>query len=227
MKSSKKEINFPRLLLRMFFRTVIICLLAIIGTLFIFYPRRITGNSMDPTLVENSLYLFDGTRYLFHDIERGDIINFHNHEVNVGMVKRVIGIEGDEIHFQDGYVIINGQRLEEDYLPEETVTYCSKTFIVPEGHVFVMGDNRLGSADSRMFEQPYISEKDIHGKLIGAFVPEFSGIKSLLGCYVYGSCFCIIISNLLSYPFLIKDRRQLLQYKELLMKEQELNGTTV
>ena len=63
--------------------------------------------------------------------ERGDIITFWSDELNEVLVKRAIGLPGDEISFQGGYVYINGEKQEEEYLPARGITESDKTFVVP------------------------------------------------------------------------------------------------
>lgn len=74
----------------------------------------------------------------------------------ISYIKRVIGVSGDKIEFRNGRVYVNDIRLEEDYLPEGAKTYLPEkgmpnSFIVPEGYIFAMGDNREGSSDCRAF----------------------------------------------------------------------------
>ena len=89
--------------------------------------------------------------------ERGDIITFWSDELGQVLVKRVIGLPGDEISFYGGYVIINGELLDEEgYLPALGITECDETFVVPEGCVFFLGDNRTGSLDARFWADPYV-----------------------------------------------------------------------
>ena len=96
--------------------------------------------------------------------ERGDIVTFWNEELNKVLVKRVIGLPGDEISFSGGYVYVNGEQLKEPYLMAQGVTECDETFTVPEGCFFPLGDNRTGSFDARFWETPYIPVSAIQAK---------------------------------------------------------------
>ena len=142
------------------------CLLACFGLAI--KTTVVASGSMEPTLMTGDVNVFNRLAYVKHDIQRGDIITFWSKEGNAQMSKRVIGIAGDHIEFHDGFVFINGLLADESlYLDEDIETNCSKSFDVPEGCVFVLGDNRENSIDSRFFENPYISESDIIGKYLG------------------------------------------------------------
>ena len=67
---------------------------------------------------------------------------------------------------RDRYTYINGEMLDESYLPRQGITQCSASFLVPEGCVFFMGDNRTGSNDARFWKQPYISVDNIRAKVM-------------------------------------------------------------
>ena len=96
--------------------------------------------------------------------ERGDIVTFWSDELGKVLVKRTIGLPGDEVSFRDGYVYINGEKLEEDYLPAQGITACEMTYTVPEGCVFFLGDNRTGSLDARFWFNPYVSVEEIQAR---------------------------------------------------------------
>lgn len=96
--------------------------------------------------------------------ERGDIVTFWSDELGKVLVKRTIGLPGDEVSFQGGYVYINGEKLEEEYLPARGITECEKTFLVPEGSVFMLGDNRTGSLDARFWSDPYVTADEIQAR---------------------------------------------------------------
>lgn len=96
--------------------------------------------------------------------ERGDIITFWSDELDKVLVKRTIGLPGDEVSFADGYVYINGEILDEPYLPAHGITESEETFIVPEGHVFFLGDNRTGSLDARFWSDPYVDVEELQAR---------------------------------------------------------------
>lgn len=126
---------------------------------------RVDGESMLPNLQNEEMLLvnrnayrsveFNGTEYFpFDPPERGDIVVFDPpNRSDKPYIKRIIGLPGDRVTFGDGRVLINGEPLEEDYITERTRCGQRDTcdVIVPEGSIFVMGDNRNNSSDSRVF----------------------------------------------------------------------------
>ena len=111
--------------------------------------------------------------------QRGAIVTFWNDEEGEVLVKRVVGLPGETVSFEGGDVYIDGAQLGEDYLPEGVETLCDKTFQVPEGCVFVMGDNRNMSTDSRKTEIGMVDTRLILGKAYMVIYPlsEFRVIK--------------------------------------------------
>jgi signal peptidase I len=127
---------------------------------------RVDGESMLPNLDNGEMLLVNrnayrsvdvnGTHYYpFDPPERGDVIVFDPPNTNSDKpyIKRVIGLPGEEVTFGDGHVFINGHELEEDYIDERTRCGRSDTcdVVVPQGDVYVLGDNRTNSSDSRVF----------------------------------------------------------------------------
>lgn len=124
----------------------------------------IPTGSMAPTIHPGDFTINNALAYVIGEPQRGDVITFEGEEKL--LVKRIIGMPNDTISFADGKVIVNGEVLEEDYLTSDVKTYSGRTFVVPEGHYFVMGDNRMNSLDSRYMEQPYIERSRIRSKLM-------------------------------------------------------------
>ena len=117
----------------------------------------IPSASMEPTLMVNDRILVDKLSYRFDSIHRGDIVVFakpgdfsDGPGVN-DLVKRVIGLPGDQVSSQDNQVFIDGKPLSEPWLPAGDYTTGIRPQTVPSGQLFVMGDNRNDSADSRVF----------------------------------------------------------------------------
>ena len=143
-------------------------MLAVITLVFVFFFRLngVSGSSMYPTLVDKD-YLVLESNFLYRDAKQGDIVVLYTppfSENDELLVKRVIGLPGDTITFADGYVYVNGEKLEEEYLPVKGVTECDKSFTVPEGCFFPMGDNRTGSNDARSWANPYVKVSAIQAK---------------------------------------------------------------
>ena len=134
----------------------------------IFQLSWVPSGSMETTIPEDTLLISWQLPYMVSDPtpQRGDIVTFWSDELGKLLVKRVVGLPGDEITFQDGYTYINGEMLDESYLPRQGITQCSDSFLVPEGCVFFMGDNRTGSNDARFWKQPYISVDNIRAKVM-------------------------------------------------------------
>ena len=145
--------------------------LAVVFVLFriVFQLAYVPSGSMETTLPTKSLLLGWRLPFVVSDPtpERGDIVTFYSDELGKLLVKRVIGLPGDHITFRDGYTYVNGEKLAEGYVIEQGVTDSSPTeFNVPEGHIFLMGDNRPGSYDCRAFSQPYIPLKKVESRVL-------------------------------------------------------------
>ena len=93
--------------------------------------------------------------------ERGDIVIFRRGGSGKLLCKRIIGLAGETLTISCGTVYIDGEPLGEPYLEHGTVTAGHGEFLIPEGCVFVMGDNRGNSADSRLWDDPFVRISDI------------------------------------------------------------------
>lgn len=153
--------------------------LAFIIRLFLFEPYLVEGSSMDPTLQDGERLFVNKASFMIGDVERGDIVIIDGDEKNIHYVKRVIGLPGDRIEVENHQLLINGQMIEEPYiqLNEEKAakqgTFLMENFksiTVPEHEIFVMGDNRANSMDSRNGLGSIAKEK-IAGKAEFVFFP--------------------------------------------------------
>jgi signal peptidase I len=147
----------------------------------------IPSESMEPALRRDDRVVVDKLLYDFGDVARGDVIVFSKPATQTGdgvadLIKRVVGLPGDSLVIKDGAVFINGSRLNEPYLPPGTFTgqgsgtpvpdesgpppRCGEEdpCVVPEDHVFVMGDNRANSKDSRWTDLGYVSSEQLVGR---------------------------------------------------------------
>ncbi|AVP65479.1 signal peptidase I [Clostridium sporogenes] len=164
----------------------------------VFAKVRVQQSSMENTLLTNEQLVVDKLSYNFAEPKKGDIIIFHENkergtiaqdtlemvdniisifnnnnnsiEKDDRLIKRVVGVPGDEIDIKDGHLYLNGKKLEESYVKGETIKREFKLPIqVPENKLFVLGDNRMISKDSRIFG--LIDYKQVEGKAIYRVYP--------------------------------------------------------
>lgn len=137
----------------------------------------IPSPSMEPTLNVGDRVLVNKLSYRLHDVHRGDVIVFErppgasrggDDEIK-DLIKRVVAIGGDTIESRNQLVYVNGERVDEDYLEPGTPTDNLPRQTIPEGHVFVMGDNRTNSEDSRVFGP--VDEERIVGRAFMRVLP--------------------------------------------------------
>jgi signal peptidase I len=115
-------------------------------------PFTIHQISMEPTLMEGDRILINRLTYHFRDPEAGDVVVFDsplNNEED--LVKRVVAVEGDQVAIHDGSLWVNGIAQDEPYLLEQGFQGEEQETVVPADYVFVLGDNRNNSGDSRIF----------------------------------------------------------------------------
>lgn len=114
----------------------------------------IASGSMLPTLAVGDRVLVNKLSYVFDDVEPGDIVVFDAAwGTDVGpLIKRVVAVEGEVVEGRDGMVVVDGRVLAEDYFSDGSNTSNFAATVVPRGHVWVMGDNRETSQDSRRFQ---------------------------------------------------------------------------
>lgn len=158
-------------------------IIAVLIKTFIFNTTYVLGNSMYPTLHEKDRLFANKLPLYFSGPDRGDIVVLEAPDAeNKDYIKRVIGIGGDTVAIIDGKVYLNGKILEEDYIEEGSYThvYSENYWEVPEGYVFVLGDNREegASKDSRYFGcVPLESIKGIASFRYYPFNDRFGKIK--------------------------------------------------
>ncbi len=150
--------------------------------LFVFRSITVDGDSMNNTLEDQDRVI--ATNFLYTPA-RGDIVVIQADLLRPSIdapygepiIKRVIAVEGDTVKFdfENGIVYLNGEVLEEDYIAEPTVRQLNmvsgRDYVVPEGHVLVLGDNRNNSTDSRDMRVGPVNVDSIMGKAVFRFAP--------------------------------------------------------
>ena len=113
-------------------------------------PVSISSSSMVPTLHPGDVVLVSRSAPQLPELERGDLVTFTSPEDGRRALKRVVGLPGDSVVIKDAVLHVNGSPVDEPYVDSELLdAYYSRTYEVPPGAVFVLGDHRGGSTDSR------------------------------------------------------------------------------
>jgi signal peptidase I len=147
--------------------------LAVIVILFLYQPVKVEGTSMMPTLDDQERIFINKFVYRLHfgKIDRGDTVVFwFPGDPTKSYIKRVIAVPGDRVEVNQGAVIVNGQALVENYVPEEYRDQSSMTErTVPQEEYFVLGDHRSSSNDSRAWGM--VPRRYIYGKAVFIYWP--------------------------------------------------------
>jgi signal peptidase I len=154
---------------------VVALLVAFLVRTFVLAHFVVDGSSMYPTLESGDRVFVNKMSYRLHDPNRGDVVVLHqiSGASERDLIKRVIALPGEEIEMRSCTVLIDGRVLSEPYLDPATATSCGgdvEPQVIPENHVFVMGDNRGGSQDSRQLGA--IDEDDLVGRAFVVFWPN-------------------------------------------------------
>lgn len=136
---------------------VIVFLLVILVKKTIITPIKVNGQSMFSTLHDKDIMILNIIDYKLHDIKRFDIVVIKTPEEY--LIKRVIGLPGDEVKYENNVLYINGEIIEDKYASTSTEDF---KVVVPKGKYYALGDNRNNSLDSRYFGA--FKKKDILGK---------------------------------------------------------------
>ena len=152
---------------------VIALVLAFLLRTFVLQPYRVDGYSMEPSLHNEDRLFINHFVYRLREPRHGDVVVIDLPNEGISIIKRVIGVPGDEVAVHDGFVWLNGVKLVESYLDGPTLGECGPV-IVPEGSVFVMGDNRQDSRDSRSHTIGFVSYEQILGQAFLIFWPPTS-----------------------------------------------------
>jgi signal peptidase I len=144
-------------------------IIALLIHAFLAQATRVYGQSMEPNLHTNERLVVEKLSYRFHGPRRGDIVVLHDPSGGPELlIKRVVGLPGERVTLADGRVYIDGALLDEPYLAQPTAGN-TRTWLVPPLAVFVMGDNRGASRDSRVFGT--VSLDQIIGRAVFRYWP--------------------------------------------------------
>ncbi|MDO4996868.1 MAG: signal peptidase I [Bacilli bacterium] len=136
---------------------IVLVIIVLLIKIFVVSPIRVNGASMNNTLYDKDIMILDEISYRFNDIKRFDIVVVETPDEY--LIKRVVGLPGETIKYEDNILYINGKEVKENFTHKETKDFEAK---VPEGKYFVLGDNRTNSSDSRIIGA--VSKKQIKGK---------------------------------------------------------------
>lgn len=153
--------GYLRTLLGIVLMIAIVALITVCLRLFVFVPYEIPSGSMEETIMTGDMVFSEKVSYYFRAPERGDIVTFDDPEVDGRtLIKRVIAVGGETVDLVDGRVVVDGVALDEPYTAGKESRPLARTaadvtvtfpYTVPDGYVWVMGDNRTSSQDSRYF----------------------------------------------------------------------------
>lgn len=190
-KNQKEKKSLGREILEWIVTIVAALAIALVIRTFIFEPVRVDGQSMDDTLADGEVMFVSKLRYTSFDFIGGRISAFgdpkrfdvvicrYPNRGYTNFVKRIIGIPGDTVRIEDGYVYVNDEKYDEPYINDDYRTGLGANFPefkVPEGQYFVMGDHRNNSNDSR-YVGP-IDRNMIVGHVVQVLFP-FSSFRSI------------------------------------------------
>jgi signal peptidase I len=163
---------------KLFFRDLLIIFavaLVVFLPLQLFFLRVVVGSSMEPNLYSNEKIVVNPVAYTWSEPQRGDVIIFKPPTgFEDELIKRIIGLPGETLEMKDGIVYIyqpdgNVFALDESaYIVKPSQSYY-KSAVIPDGHYFVLGDNRTGSADSRTGFT--VAREDIDGQALFIYWP--------------------------------------------------------
>jgi len=149
----------------------------IVTYLFIMQPNQVKGASMEPTFLSGEYIFTSKITYKFRPMQKGDVVIFKSPKnPDIEYIKRVMGLPGDKVLVQNSEVYINGQQISENYISAKTNLWEGGflkegvTVTIPDGFIFVMGDNRPRSSDSHEFGP--ININSIIGQVFYRYFPS-------------------------------------------------------
>jgi len=164
-----------------------IIVVLVIGTLIHFYIGTlfiVDGESMEPNFHNGQYILVNRWQYLFGKPGRGDVVvlKFPGDPEHKKYIKRIIGLPGEYVQISDGYVYINGQKLNEAYISADVLTMPNLNRQLREDDYFLLGDNRLNSSDSRVWG--ICPKRDLIGKTFFIIYPFETAGKTPQATYL-------------------------------------------
>lgn len=150
------------------FKYILIIVVVLVLAIYVISLQQVVGPSMSDTLNNNDIVLLDKISYRFTDIKRGDVVSLYYDDTKY-LIKRVIGLPGEYVEFQDNKLYIDNKYMDEDYLGNVITEDFSLSELgydeIPEDMYLVLGDNREDSLDSRDISVGLIPKEDIIGKV--------------------------------------------------------------
>jgi signal peptidase I len=152
----------------LWFAGVIVVLLLVRS--FIVEPVRVRSDSMSPTVQAGAVLLVDKVTYHARSPHRGDVVVTADPRSGQSIVKRVVAVGGDSVGIDNGVLVVNGSTVIEDYIDNTNMDgFYFGPDVVPAGHVFLLGDNRDTSEDSRTFGP--VAVDDLEGRVLATIWP--------------------------------------------------------
>jgi signal peptidase I len=166
-EGTRGKTNWGRFVLDII-ETLVLAVVLFVGINMVSARVRVDGFSMRPTLEDGEFVLVNKMSYRFGEVQRGDIIVFH-FPLNPSeeLIKRVIGLPGDRVTVENNQVSVNGQTLNEPYIAQAPL--YSGQWTVEEGYLFVLGDNRNNSNDSK--DWGFLPQENVVGKAVLIYWP--------------------------------------------------------
>lgn len=165
MSTEQTEGRGIKVLLRDAAEAIVLAVVLFLVLQLLLQSTVVEGQSMAPNFADGEWVLVDKMSYRWRTPERGEVIVFHAPgEPEKDYIKRVVGLPGEEVHIRDRQVFVDGQPIEEPWLPIPIAAPIAfGPEIVPPEHVFVLGDNRPNSNDSRTWVDPWLSLEEVVG----------------------------------------------------------------
>lgn len=134
---------------------------------------NVPTSSMEPTVLAGSKIIINRTSYINAEPNRGDIVAFYIQETDDKYyLKRVMALPGETIEGKEGYIYINGEKLEDNDYTNITINNDFGPYTVPNNSYFMLGDNRNNSFDSRYWKYKFVEKSNIIGKAIFVYRPN-------------------------------------------------------